>query len=114
MHASLERGRHLGMEEVEGVKAEPVSPPPEVCRACWWRWRWVHEAVGINGRPSGVRRRCAQKKDEGASRDFRVGGGQTLHSSREIFFLKVFWVVLKCYPTLQATTAGERPGDTAV
>ena len=78
MHASLERGRHLGMEEVEGVKAEPVSPPPEVCRACWWRWRWVHEAVGINGRPSGVRRRCAQKKDEGASRDFRVGGGQTV------------------------------------
>ena len=52
MHAlALERGRHLGMEEeVEGVEAEPVSPPAEACRACWWRWRWVHEAAGINGR----------------------------------------------------------------
>ena len=51
---------------MEGVEAEPVSPPAEACRACWWRWRWVHEAAGINGRR---RRRTAAADAQRIGRD---------------------------------------------
>ena len=55
----------------EGVEAEPVSPPAEACRACWWRWRWVHEAAGINGRTAS-HRRCEELDEEALSSPYKV------------------------------------------